>query len=825
MASGKELKISASLEQAGFQAASRALTEMTQKAKELAKALQGVGMPGGGGGLLSGGGVTGAGVGGNRGGGPTASIAQGINANANVFKNMATLGTASLKGLTDALKTSTQQQKTQLDSLQRSLNALGDTYDKLKGKGTQAFVQKEMIQVAAEIRQAQAGLGVLQGFGDDRGLNPMSGPRMLPGARSGLPGMPTGLAGAAWQFGNGNIGAGLMTPIGPGNISPQGLLQSLMGSGAGAVAFRSAGLVAGGAQAVASTSQGLNNMMIDTRAGRGQAVRGAWERMRRADISDAMADRTLAGMSGQDQIEAMRSVGSTEEDISRLFGAGWKTAKSLGKDISALTPEAMQTAKYEGYDKLRQRIKDINYDNQGRALASLDETRSTRMTGSAILGWGYNQDKTGKWSDDFSKRQAALHRTGYSVEELAGATTQARNIGGDAFARSHAGSIMGASRAGFDVSGLLGSAARSSGNGQANFMARAAMGGGIATAAGIQLGQSLFGFDPRGTVTGAGALQAVQQGFGFGNGPEDFNQVQRAQLGMQAADRLGAGFDNYQKGMNVSSAIRAMPGGTTYAQDALANMQFKELAEIAGGGSSAKARAFGITKEQAISQLGGQAHGLFARYVEQGGQDEVSKAMRAMRSSGMSEREFLADLGTKSKGKGAGAAEARAMREALGVEAGVLMGGDTEGGIGLVDLLSGTGGLGKGGLKAKKNLPYGGIDAESAAKRGAEADQMLKDGVAVMANIKDVVKEYAQNKERLTATESFKNFASEIDVLTEKFQRLAGATEDVISKSTGSTTAAAAKTSAKSSEVKAGAKAAAGAILDAFIPGGGRLAR
>jgi hypothetical protein len=152
MAAGKELKISASLEQAGFQAASRALTEMTQKAKELAKALQGIGMPGGGGGLLSGGGVTGAGAGGNRGGGPTASIAQGINANVNVFKNMATLGTASLKGLTDALKTSTQQQKTQLDSLQRSLIALGETYDKLKGKGTQAFVQKEMIQVAAEIR-------------------------------------------------------------------------------------------------------------------------------------------------------------------------------------------------------------------------------------------------------------------------------------------------------------------------------------------------------------------------------------------------------------------------------------------------------------------------------------------------------------------------------------------------------------------------------------------------------------------------------------------------------------------------------------------------
>lgn len=67
-------------------------------------------------------------------------------------------------------------------------------------------------------------------------------------------------------------------------------------------------------------------------------------------------------------------------------------------------------------------------------------------------------------------------------------------------------------------------------------LARGAMGGGIATGAGLQLGQALYGFDPRSMVSGEAALKAAQSVFDFTGGPEDFNKAQMIQMGMAGGD-------------------------------------------------------------------------------------------------------------------------------------------------------------------------------------------------------------------------------------------------------------------------------------------------
>jgi hypothetical protein len=790
MASSKELKISATLDAGSFQAANRALAEMTKKAQELAKALQGIGMPGGGAGILSGGSVTGGGSGGNRGGSVPMGSNQAINANLNIFKNMATLGTASLKGLTDALKTSTQQQQTQLNNLKRSLDALGDTYDRLGGKGKNAAaVQAKMLQVAGMVQGAQANLAALQAAGPVSNLlpdvGPPGGPRILPGARSGLPGMPTGFAGAAWQFRNGNIGAGLTTPIGPGAVSPQGLLQGLMGSGAGALALRAAGLVVSGAVLAANTSQSFNNLMLDTTSSRGRAMGGAWQRMRQVDTSDALAERHIEAMGDSDKQGIMRSVFSPEEIAKGWASGTWTAAKAFGGEVSVLTPEEQETqraAKYQAMlGKVRERGEYIT--QEGRTSEYLAQTRGDRLVAQRILGVGFNRDEKGNWSN-YGQYEADLHRSGYSVGEEASAKMALRGLGGDRFADTYRRTVMGATGAGYDIAPILAAAGRGSNDKAALGLTQAALGGGISTAAGLQLGQSLFGFDPRGTVSGVGALQTIQQGFQFTGGIGDMNQVARAQLGMQSLDRTTQGFDPYQKGMNLVSAIRAMPGASTYAQDALAKMGFKELAEIYRGGSTITSRAWDIHSSQARAQMQGSLHGVFSTYAEQGGNSPAERAMRAMRASGQDELGYLNKLGLAAQSKDKrgkatqSALSAQAELEAIASVYTRRTGDSAEAGLGAISAASGFE-LGK-GLKHGK-LPWGGMDTEEKARREAEAKVKEAEGKTALANLDKVISALDKNAARMDVIGNFMTkLSDQADETTLSLMRLAGASDDAV---------------------------------------------
>lgn len=831
MATEKSLKFQFVLDDTSFTRVRRALDELIEKSKTLAKTLQGVGVGGGLGGTggVSGGGgmpsaaatIAGARPSGTGGAGGANTLTQVVLQNADAFKKLGTTGSDSLKGLTATFQQAFRTQRAEAVQLQSELSKLQKTYEALKRESRlvpPGQTQGMMGRIAEQMAGAQARLGASQSEEEQlralaRGLfgrpgAPGAGPGAaaagVPGAAAGGAAGPgavravsgTGLGAAFGQIAQGNIGQGLMTQIGPGAIGGQGIAQWLMGGTAGAVAARAAGLVGAGGAAILNTSQAFNNMYLDTRAARGEAVRPAYERMKRADVRDAMIDRTIAKMTPQEQTEALRSVGSKEEQIKSILGAVAGAVGSGGKGISAITPDTLGTEQYNRLQQMREKVAASAdyYAERGRAMEYLDETRGSRMVGSRILGAGIYKARPGErgaeggYVNRYTPLAAQLHREGFSVEELAASTAQARQMGGRQFAGQFAGTMMSAGAAGYgQVGDVLAAAARSGGLAQARGLTQAALGGGIDTAAGLQLGAGLFGFDPRGTVTGAGALKAIQQGFQFTGGPEDFNAVARAQLGMQSASRLSGGFDPYQQGMNLVSAIGAMPGASSYAQDALAGrMEFKELAELAAGGTSARGRAYGIGKEEARSQIAGMSHGLFSRFVDEGGSDPASKAMRAMMASGGSEQDFLADLGRKAQGKGAGAKEARSQLEALGVLASDLMGGDTEAGIGMVQALSGVRDLDKAALKSGK-IPGAGIDEAERAKRGAEADQMVQAGQKAIQYMSEYTAALQKNRESMFATESFAKFASSIDTLTEKFMKLAGVTDQAIANRGGST--------------------------------------
>jgi hypothetical protein len=534
-------------------------------------------------------------------------------------------------------------------------------------------------------------------------------------------------------------------------------------------------------------SQGWNNGMLDLKAARGVMMAPTMGRMMGGDISDILKMQELATYDSPDRVEALRRSGSFEART--LAGIGGyasmaRGAVGAGGSVTGATDVALDTAEMGRLLEMRDKMgetKDYKM-GAGRGYAYFNEQRGSMLSASRLMGRGINF-KDGKKTDSYSDWAAGLHARGFSPDEAISAGVQARQMGGSQFEAAFGDTIMSANAAGWSqAGGTLLNAARGGGLGDAARLTRGALGGGIAKAAGFQLGDSLFGFDPRGTISGEGALKAIQQGFSFTGGPEDFNTVQRAQLGIQSADRLAGGFDGYQKGMNLASAISLMPGGTTYAQDALGGkMGFKELAEVASGKTSLRSRGYGITQEQAMGQIGGQAHGLFARFVEQGGDDNISKAMRKMRESGMSEQEYMASLGAK------GGAASRRELEYLGVAASDLMGGDVEGGVGMIQALSGVRGLDKAQLKEGK-IPGAGISDVEKAAREAEAKLMRESAAALKDNIDRVVKGFEGLSATLASTANFTGLASSAKDATDRLLELAGVPRSDFEKSRGSTT-------------------------------------
>lgn len=787
MTVSKELKFKFAMDDQSFQSVKRALDELAGKAANLAKALQGVG-----GSVTPGqtGGVGGVQVQTTTQKPNTTPISQAIKVNLDAFKNLTNLGSTSLQGLTNALKNNVQQQLTQINNLKQALQALGNTYNNLGGQGPHAAaVQSKMVQVAGMITSAQRGVAP-----QANALAQATGP-LLPG----IP-WPAG-AGAGGTGGGGAVGGGMG---GWGNFIPPQFRTAMGVMGTMGVA----GAVTHAPVALMRQSQGWNNAMLDQEARRGRVMSPGLDRLMSADVSDMLKTRELAQMTSQDRVEALRREGSVDARVLAGLSGAAQTARAvvgMGGSVAGLSDVSLDTDRMERMIEMREKLGERTAYKMGtgRGYKFYQDTAGTRLQLARTLGMGVSlkdPQRTAKDARGVTEFMAQMHESGFSPEEYMGAAVQARQIGGRGFERQYAGTIMRASAAGYGQLGdVLSAAERSEGVGRGGAAVRNALAG-IETGAGLQLGQSLFGFDPRGQVSGAGALQAIQQGFNFTGTIEDRNLVARAQMGIQAADRLGRGFDPYQKGMNLVSAIQAMPGGTTYQQDALAGMSFKDLAAIAAGKTSARGEAFGISKEQALAQISGQTHGLFSRYVEQGGKGTIADTMRAMRASGKSEQEFIAELGAKAQGKGAGAGAARKQLEALDFWAANEMG---EEGPGMIQALSGVRNLG-GKLKEGK-MPSAGIDDLTRKQLKAEADQMRESGKQMAEAIAGIVDSLAKIKDEIQVQKSFGELATNADMAAERLYKLATVPETELEKGRGSTTKEAIKTATKNNPVTSAA--------------------
>ncbi|MGH7701530.1 MAG: hypothetical protein ACREMO_00400, partial [Gemmatimonadales bacterium] len=295
---------------------------------------------------------------------------------------------------------------------------------------------------------------------------------------------------------------------------------------------------------------------------------------------------------------------------------------------------------------------------QQMALQEYQSSVGTRIQARRLMGMkglhfdpkaGAIDEKTGQpkggWSDPFGEAEVALIAKGYGMDAKMAAAQQARSLGGDRFASQFAGTIMGATGAGYgQVGDVLAAAARGGGTAQATALTQGVLGGGINTLAGLQLGQALFGFNPQGTISGAGALSAFQQGFQLTGGIEDLNEVQRALGGLKALTMQAQGFDPYSRGQNVLSAARILgPGASPRDIDLLTRIRSEELMEVeAGGRGSGLSRALGLKPEEARKYLEDIDPLRRAAAI---GSRPVDMAVQAWRRSGMSRSDYSVMLG------------------------------------------------------------------------------------------------------------------------------------------------------------------------------------
>lgn len=722
MAEGKSLKFQFVLDEQSFARVKRALGELTTEAQKFAKAMQG----GGGGSLFNGA---------NVGRPPSAIQSQGrqqqktgvgaaILGDIEAFQKLAKSGKDGMNAMTDAVRKGIREQMQEIEKLDRKMASLQSRFQKDPRAAYEgAFrenLQRQMLTRQGQLNTAQDNLSQLKAA--QAGLEPQQ-----QGSKLGL--IPSAAAVAT-------------------------------GVGIAVKAFQ--------------VSSGITGIMSENAAARGGATGDLLRRTRTADISDQLKLRYMETMDPTERAKLFSRVAGSDRTTSDLMSSMWSAAKG---NIGALSTNAGDTRTFERIkEAMDLAAQDARFtENLGRGYEFAESTRGTRLNSARIRGAGFYRAPAldgrdpGRWIDTFTKTSANLTRQGYSDAELDSAVIQARNMGGRQFARRNAGAIMAANAVGYGGYGNVLAAAERSGGGS-NLAALTAMGGKIDTAAAIQLGQGVLGsgFDVRGTTRGMGILGAAQgPGFNFTGGPGDFNQVQQILAGMQLGSSISTGgMDQYQAGRNIISAIGINPSGSTYAQDYLGTgMSLKQMMDAAGGDLTKTAKALGIDSNMAKQQLSGSMSSVMDRFVDQGGSDPMSRAIRGFRKSGVSIDEYLGGLYKSGK---------RDEADAIGAYFGMVSGEGEEAGIGLAGLLGGVGNKGKLGRG-----PAGSLDDESKRKQEALAKQIEQAGEILKSNLDIITEAFAKNEGFGKLVGDFGKLDVSVQNVITEFEKLAGITPEV----------------------------------------------
>lgn len=760
MADGKSLKFQFVLDEQSFARVKRALGELTTEAQKFAKAMQGSG-----GGMFGGANVgrppSATATQGRGGAGQKTSIGSAILGDVEAFQKLAKSGKSGMSAMTDAVRTGVREQMREIEKLEGKMARLQERFNKDPRAAYEGSfrtgLMNQMISRQGQIGSAQANLAGLQTAAGGAGI-------------TGIPGVPAGAAAG---------GGGTLAAVG-------GI------AGLATMVAKTAGIAAAGAMMVLNTSVQADQLGLTQEARRGNALRPMIDKMKRGDISDQMAMYGLKNMKdSQEKTELFRSIFGTDANLISK-AQGFLGGFSLqGQDLNQKLVDVFGTSTQgtEQIQKMQELIQSYKstVDSQLGQQRYMDFTGATsadRVQSARIAGLGLFRDpKTGQLSDKrtqqyknfltLNEKQALA-----SGDVMAGIIESRGQVGSGRFGREFA--LTNASGYG-GFNQVRGAAARMGNAGLANM----ALGGGINSMAGIQLGMGMLGtgFDPRGTVSGAGMLGAFQGGYGQFLGKTSdpashFNLVQQAIAGMGVGDALvGGKTSGFQMGMNLLGAINANPTGDVYAQDYLATgMSFKQMMAGAAGDLTETARLSGLTPGMMKDQLGNVADSALSLWVDTGAMDPRSRAMRRFKSSGMSTGEFMATSRDE---------DAKALAVQLGMmnpEFG------EEGAIGYMRLMRGQG---KGGVAGK--TPMGGLDDETkmaAERRLKELDDtfnVLKEHFGAEG---DITKGFTQWRDSVKAMGDLNASAEK---LARTFGVLAGMSQAQIDKSLGSGAAAAVK--------------------------------
>ncbi len=538
-----------------------------------------------------------------------------------------------------------------------------------------------------------------------------TGGQLLPN----IPGVPMQGPGMAWGQGAAGQYAAQAAQAQAQAVGKGGSFALLKGTRWGGLALGAAAAVgvgynelAGGGFSLFDSNAG-GGAFASAEAKRGQLVEGNIRSMMKGDtrwlMNKMMAEQSMQGRNDLDAQYGKlattgayakgvgQMVGNTLSAVPMVGGALGKVASALGLGgggdggiMGGVTDTAIQGQLAENAFKHlddKSKATAMLYVNmaQEKWQSELGQTVSFQQ-GTGISGLTYDP-KTGKTSNKQGDLSLALQAKGYDLGQWQGGFQQLRSGTSSQFAGAHAWTAMAANAQGFG--GYVGLMEASARLGQGESLARGAIGGGIATSAGLQLGAGVLGngFDPRGTTSGYGTLAAMQAGLGITGANSDFNKVQQGLAGLAAGDALTSGsLSPYQRGANVAGAIGINAGATSYSNDYLANgMSMKQMIDMGYGGKlTQNAKNLGLTQDK-IKAMGDVAAGnLLNTWHDSGGTDPMSVALRAQAKSGMSVSGFL------QKARGAGDTDTIS---AIGTAFSTLGGFGEEAGQGLSKTISG----------------------------------------------------------------------------------------------------------------------------------------
>ena len=708
MSEGKDLKFKFVVDEQSAQRVNRVLDEMIKRAQDLAKTLQGVGVGGGGGGLFGGGSVGGrapsaqstfAGKGTS-----TTQTKIGVLAleNAQAFKSMAGVSKDAMQVMSDAIKRGIGDQQRDLKGLDKTIADLSRRYQELgtaqaksisqgmKAGQVQSLYGGEMERVQAQMLEAVGGRPKIQQEGD-RLQRLQQGHAAQMGGYAGYGSLDEAeetdrkAAGLGGGLGGGGKGFGGRLRNMFGKLKPSGI-GSVMSGIAGAVAVGNFGL-----DETLAGDRGYSG----AEARRGSMVEGKIRSMHAGDTKflfnammaqqDAEQRRNLAAQTGStaSTLEQVRGgVGQFVGSMPLIGGVG-RALGLVGPDTGGGALGGFSTATQQS-NKAENAFKMMDEQSKGTARLYMNmaqESFQGRMGNSLqlqrVMGvTGLQRDsRTGQYTNRAGDIQTQLEGQGLDSGQLLGSYQSLRGQAGSHFAGTSAYTAMQAQAQGYGgFDSVLAASARM---GQRKQLALGAIGGGIDKAAGIQLGQGILGtgYDPRGTTGGYGTMAAVQSGMGFTGAASDFNKAQAAIGGLNYGSTITqGGIDSYQQGRNLVGAIGINPNGGSYSQDYLANgMSMKQMLDMANGGKMTQtAKALGLTPDMIKSQLSESTGSVFDRFVDEGKDNPMSKAIRGYQKSGMGYGDYLKKL--KSEGD-------TDTIKTLGASGALLTGGNEEEGV------------------------------------------------------------------------------------------------------------------------------------------------